>query len=140
MIDMNDYGINVNPLWVPHQQSPEYDEETYRILHRDGYISECIVCHGMCNLGEETYYDTEEDEGPICSRECYDRFFGKDAHVEYEWHYFEKREYSKVVDKLTEKHLTKIVKQSFSEDFRDKFRLVVDLNLRIVVRDESENK
>ena len=123
--------ITINPLWVPHRQRPDYDEETCDILIDDGYTSECIVCYGMCQVAEDAYYDTEEDEGPICTKECYDKYFGKGRHTNYEWSWGEKRRFSDAVDVLVKNQLIELIKNSFSEDFNDKFDLIIDLYVNI---------
>lgn len=127
--------MKLNPLWVPHRQSPDYDEETHDVLHDDGYISECIVCYGMCQVAEDAYYDTEEDEGPICTKECYDRYFGKNKHINYEWGWKEKSRFSDDVDILVKKQLIELIKNSFSEDFNDKFELVIELYVNINLKE-----
>ena len=38
------YHIHINPLWVPHMPRGDYDDETYEILFKDGYVSECMIC------------------------------------------------------------------------------------------------
>lgn len=126
--------MNINPLWVPHRQSPDYDEETHSILLADGYTSECIVCYGMCQVAEDAYHDTEEDEGPICSRECYDYYFGKDKHMNHEG-WGEGRKSSEAIDDLMKKHLIELIKNDFSEDFHDKFRLIIEFHVNIIPKE-----
>jgi len=127
--------MEISPLWVPHRQSPDYGVETHNALIDDGYISECIVCHGMCQIGEDAYYDTEEDDGPICTGECYDRYFGKDKRVDYEWGWREKSRFSDEVDKIMKEQAIKLIKDSFSEDFMDKFDLSIDLYMNIRLKE-----
>ncbi|MCK4668216.1 hypothetical protein KAU33_15805 [Candidatus Dependentiae bacterium] len=132
---MRNSKISINPLWVPHRQSPDYNEETHSLLLNDGYTSECIVCHGMCQVAEDAYYDTEEDEGPICTKECFDRYFGEGKHSNYEWGYREKWDFSDAVDILMKKQLIELIRNSFSEDFNDKFELVIELYVNIRLKE-----
>jgi len=133
-------SFEIHPLWVPHRQSPDYDEKTHNILHEAGYFSECIACYGMCQVGEDAYFDTEEDEGPICSPECYDKFFGKDKHVNYEWYYREKIRYSDAIKKIMKDHLLKLLKGDFSEDFQDKFEINIEVNVNFRIREELNER
>lgn len=126
----------IHSLWIPHRQSPDYDIETHNTLIEEGYISECIVCHGMCQLAEDAYYDTEEDEGPICTRECYDKYFGKDKSTDYEWGWKEKGRFSDKVNKIMKTQAINLIKDSFSEDFMDKFDLSIDLRMDIRLKEE----
>ena len=128
--------MKINPLWVPLRQSSDYDVETHNILHADGYTSECIVCYGMCQVAEDAYYDTEEDEGPICTKECLDRYFGKDKHINYEWSWGEKKRLSDAIDELTKKQFIDLIRNSFSEDFNDKFELVIELYVNIRLKEQ----
>ena len=130
------FEMNIHPLWVPHRQRPDYDVETHDALFDDGYISECIVCHGMCQLGEDAYYDTEEDEGPICTENCFNRYFGKDKSINYEMGWRAKGRFSDKVDIIMKKQAIKLIKDSFSEDFMDKFELTVDLRMNIRLKEQ----
>ena len=129
----------ISPLWVPHRQSSDYDVETHNTLIDDGYTSECIVCYGMCQIGEDAYYDTEEDEGPICTGECFDRYFGRDKSVDYEWSWREKDRFTDKVNTIMRTQAIKLIKDSFSEDFMDKFELSIDLRMDIRLR-SNENE
>ena len=128
--------MNISPLWVPHRQSPDYDVETRNTLFDDGYISECIVCHGMCQMAEDAYYDTEEDEGPICTAECHDSYYGRDESVDYEMNWREKGRFSDKVNAIMKTQAINLIKDSFSEDFMDKFELSIDLRMNIILEEQ----
>lgn len=128
--------FEIHPLWVPHRQCPDYDIKTHNILIDAGYISECIVCYGMCQVGGEAYHDTEEDEGPVCSPICYDKLYGKNNHVEYGWSYRDKERQAEAIEKVMKAHLLKLMKDDFSEDFKDKFDINIDLDVYFKIRDD----
>jgi len=61
---------------------------------------------------------------------------GKDKNINDEGSWGEKKRLSDAIDELTKKQFIDLIRNSFSEDFNDKFELVIELYVNIRLKEQ----